>query len=88
MANQSCSRYSGLLHETTGGDNKRPRLPHVPWLRREAGVLRFDGGRFQPRLHDLRHTFAVTRLSTWVLVVAKGKTYNVSFRMSPSISGT
>ena len=35
------------------------------WLRREAGVLRFDGGRFQPRLHDLRHTFAVTRLVTW-----------------------
>ena len=35
------------------------------WLRREAGILRFDGGRYQPRLHDLRHTFAVTRLVTW-----------------------
>ena len=35
------------------------------WLRREAGVLRFDSARYQPRLHDFRHTFAVTRLLTW-----------------------
>ena len=34
-------------------------------LRTEAGVLRFDGGRYQPRLHDFRHTFAVARLVTW-----------------------
>ena len=34
-------------------------------LRSTAGVLRFDGGRYQPRLHDFRHTFAVTRLVTW-----------------------
>jgi len=34
-------------------------------LRTEAGVLRSDGGRYQPRLHDFRHTFAVTRLVTW-----------------------
>jgi len=30
-----------------------------------AGVRRIDGGRFQPRLHDLRHTFAVHRLTSW-----------------------
>jgi len=30
-----------------------------------AGVKRADGGRFQPRLHDLRHTFAVHRLIHW-----------------------
>jgi len=35
------------------------------WLRKEAGVLRFDTARYQPRLHDFRHTFAVTRLLTW-----------------------
>jgi integrase/recombinase XerD len=35
------------------------------WLRKEAGVLRFDNARYQPRLHDFRHTFAVTRLLTW-----------------------
>jgi integrase len=34
-------------------------------LRKHAGLRRSDGGRFQPRLHDLRHTFAVERLVAW-----------------------
>jgi len=34
-------------------------------LRQYAGVQRSDGGRQQPRLHDLRHTFAVHRLTDW-----------------------
>lgn len=34
-------------------------------LRRHARVQRHDGGRFQPRLHDLRHSFAVHRLISW-----------------------
>lgn len=34
-------------------------------LRAEAGVLRPASARYQPRLHDFRHTFAVTRLATW-----------------------
>jgi integrase/recombinase XerD len=34
-------------------------------LRRYTGVQRSDGGRYQPRLHDLRHTFAVHRLIAW-----------------------
>lgn len=34
-------------------------------LRVEAGVQRTDGAKYQPRLHDFRHTFAVTRLVTW-----------------------
>jgi site-specific recombinase XerD len=34
-------------------------------LRAEAGISRSDGARYQPRLHDFRHTFAVTRLVTW-----------------------
>jgi site-specific recombinase XerD len=34
-------------------------------LREQAGVRRSDGGRYQPRLHDLRHTFAVHRLTEW-----------------------
>ena len=34
-------------------------------LRVCAGVLRHDGGRYQPRLHDLRHAFAVHRLISW-----------------------
>jgi site-specific recombinase XerD len=31
----------------------------------KAGVRRDDGARYQPRLHDLRHTFAVHRLTAW-----------------------
>jgi site-specific recombinase XerD len=34
-------------------------------LRARAGVRRTDGARYQPRLHDLRHTFAVHRLTSW-----------------------
>jgi integrase/recombinase XerD len=28
-------------------------------------VLRHDGARYQPRLHDFRHAFAVHRLVAW-----------------------
>jgi integrase len=31
----------------------------------KAGVRRNDGARYQPRIHDLRHTFAVHRLTSW-----------------------
>lgn len=34
-------------------------------LRTHAAVQRNDGGRYQPRLHDLRHTGAVHRLVAW-----------------------
>ncbi len=34
-------------------------------LRAQAGIQRSDGGRYQPRLHDLRHTGAVHRLVAW-----------------------
>ena len=34
-------------------------------VRERAGVRRSDGARYQPRLHDLRHTFAVHRLTSW-----------------------
>jgi integrase/recombinase XerD len=30
-----------------------------------AGIRRSDGARYQPRLHDVRHTFAVHRLTSW-----------------------
>lgn len=32
---------------------------------RKASGVRRNGARYQPRLHDLRHTFAVRRLVTW-----------------------
>jgi integrase len=31
----------------------------------KAGIRRTDGASYQPRLHDLRHTFAVDRLTSW-----------------------
>jgi len=34
-------------------------------LANRAGVRRSDGARYQPRLHDLRHSFAVHRLTAW-----------------------
>ncbi len=34
-------------------------------IREKAGVKRTDNARYQPRLHDLRHTFAVHRLTAW-----------------------
>lgn len=34
-------------------------------LRKHAGVGRADGARYQPRLHDMRHSHAVHRLTSW-----------------------
>ncbi len=34
-------------------------------LRKYAGVGRADGARYQPRLHDMRHSFSVRRLTSW-----------------------
>lgn len=34
-------------------------------IREMAGIKRTDGSRCQPRLHDLRHSFAVHRLTEW-----------------------
>lgn len=34
-------------------------------IRDKAGISREDGASFQPRLHDLRHTFAVNTLLNW-----------------------
>jgi integrase/recombinase XerD len=35
-------------------------------VRKLANVTRHDGARYPPRLHDLRHTFAVHRLTAWL----------------------
>jgi integrase len=34
-------------------------------IRSKAGISREDEATFQPRIHDLRHTFAVNRLTSW-----------------------
>ena len=35
------------------------------YLCERCGIVREDGGRYQPRLHDIRHAFAVNRLLEW-----------------------
>jgi integrase/recombinase XerD len=50
----------------TGSRVRRPTAENC--FRRvceHASVRRADGARYQPRLHDLRHTFAVHRLTSW-----------------------
>jgi site-specific recombinase XerD len=50
----------------TGGPITLSRLEKVfVRLRQHAGIQRPPGSRWQPRLHDLRHTFAVHRLIAW-----------------------
>lgn len=34
-------------------------------IRENVGIVRNDGAVYQPRLHDLRHTFCVNRLTSW-----------------------
>jgi integrase/recombinase XerD len=49
-------------------------------LRRLAGIARHDGARYQPRMHDLRATFAVHQLTAWF---KQGADLN---RMLPALS--
>lgn len=34
-------------------------------IRKQSGIKRIDKTTYQPRMHDLRHTFAVNRLTSW-----------------------
>jgi integrase/recombinase XerD len=56
-------------HFFVGSDGQplsRPGLDVAFRLARtRAGIRRQDGARYQPRMHDLRHTFAVHRLLQW-----------------------
>jgi integrase/recombinase XerD len=42
-------------------------IPTFRRLRELAGIRRLGGPDDQPRLHDLRYTFAVHRITTWIL---------------------
>jgi len=60
-------REDGPFFTTRSGNRvKRDALErNFQRLRAQAGIRRSDGARYQPRLHDLRHTFAVHRLTSW-----------------------
>jgi integrase/recombinase XerD len=53
---------------------------HFKRLRQNAGVVRHDGATYQPRMHDLRSTFAVHRITSWI---KNGADMN---RMLPALS--
>jgi integrase/recombinase XerD len=60
-------REDGPFFTTGSGDrvNRDSLEGNFQRLRAHAGIRRSDGARYQPRLHDLRHTFAVHRLTSW-----------------------
>ena len=71
------ARWRTVTYPSAGGENRffrGKRGAAIPLrtledtfqrLREHAKVRRSDGARYQPRLHDLRHTFAVHRLTAW-----------------------
>jgi site-specific recombinase XerD len=71
------ARRRAVIHPAVGDDrrfflSKRGSAIHLDTLedsfqrlREHAQVRRSDGARYQPRLHDLRHAFAVHRLTEW-----------------------
>lgn len=52
---------------TTAGDRVKPNTLGINFriLCDRAGIRRTGGARQQPRIHDLRHAFAVHRLTSW-----------------------
>jgi integrase len=69
VADQTATVPSNIANKVSRG-----RLPleanlgtsgALQFFREQAGILRSDGASKQPRLHDLRHTFAVHRLTSW-----------------------
>lgn len=58
---------SSTFFVTKRGKSLRRWSLDIPFrrLREHVSVRRSDGGRYQPRLHDLRHAFACHRLAAW-----------------------
>jgi len=62
----SAESHSAFFASHTGSAITLSRLERVfVRLREHAGIQSPPGARWQPRLHDLRHTFAVNRLIAW-----------------------
>lgn len=59
-------RGANLFSAKNGEPIKIANVEHCfKRLRRHAGIVRRDVTSYQPRIHDLRHTFAVHRLTAW-----------------------
>jgi integrase/recombinase XerD len=59
--------YNSHFFSTRHGDalTRRAAERIFRFLCQKVDIHRIDGGRFQPRLHDIRHTFALNRLLSW-----------------------
>jgi integrase/recombinase XerD len=66
-ARSQAARVEGQFFTTRAGTGVKPdTLQHnFRILCNRAGIRRADDAKEQPRLHDLRHTFAVHRLTSW-----------------------
>lgn len=63
----ACSVPEAPFFATRAGVRVKPDTlqDNFRFLCGRAGVSRADGDRYQPRMHDLRHSFAVHRLTSW-----------------------
>jgi integrase/recombinase XerD len=59
---------AGLFFTNKDGEGLNVNTLSATFLRarRQSGVERYDGARYQPRMHDMRHTFAVHRITGWI----------------------
>jgi site-specific recombinase XerD len=71
VTKRNCPWHSGNLNSpffvTRRGEPVTRQIAERAFvrLRNSAGVHRDAGGRYQPRLHDLRHAFTIHRLVSW-----------------------
>lgn len=62
----SAGAHSAFFASRTGDAISLSRLEKVfARLRKHAGIRSLPSARWQPRLHDMRHSFAVHRLTAW-----------------------
>jgi integrase/recombinase XerD len=67
MLPRGVSRLAPLFASKNGKPLVARAVNGVFWrLRIKANVLRYDDSTYQPRLHDLRATFAVHRITSWI----------------------
>jgi integrase/recombinase XerD len=65
LLNRPPSADTYLLGRRGVGISRQAAERYFRMVRSHVGMRRRDGAYFQPRMHDLRHTFAVHRLLAW-----------------------
>lgn len=66
MQRMQTTEDAHLFMDKNGLPMNKSTIQHIfRRIRSNAGIKRDDGAIYQPRIHDLRHTFAVNRLIAW-----------------------